>query len=305
MDNRAALAFLIGGPVTAIPAMVLLWSMFKKRVFVLYMSISLLGTIFFAYTIGNLLFISHVDTDNPLLVKVSTLTGGESAIISKTSDFVRVAADPDRKPIIACYEDLEGGSGIVFDASWNRFINGSLSLEGNRQYIRNIARWLDKTSLNPGNNRILIYNTYVDRGLNNEAVREGLESILTEHGEFQIDFFARNIMPRLTGSALEGYGQLWILSGQPNSRSFSDQEIQDICAFRNEGNGLLIVAGPDNGSSGDWTAAANQVAENYNVKFDGAATFQEKIPVSVLTHLSTSVSQELLSYFDWLKRLRS
>lgn len=305
MDSRAALAFLIGGPVTAIPAMVLLWSMFKKRVFVLYMAISLLGTIFFAYTIGNVLFIAHVDTDNPVLTRVSTLTGGESAIISKTGDFVRVAVDPDRKPIIACYEDLEGGSGIVFDASLNRFINGSLRLKGNRQYIRNIARWLDKTSINPENNRILIYNTYVDRGLDNEAFREGLESILTEHEEFQVDFFARNTMPRLTRSALESYGQLWILSGQPNSRPFSDREIQDICAFRNEGNSLLIVAGPHDGLSGDWTAAANQVAENYSVKFGGAATFQEKIPISVLTHLSTKVSHELLSYFDWLKRLRS
>jgi len=328
MDNSAALAFLIGGPVTAIPAMTLLWSMFKKRVFFLYMGISILGTIFFAYTFGNLLFISHVDINSPVLARVSAVTGGESAIIYKISpdsssekektgtdeeemeNNIRVAVDPDRKPIIACYEDSEGGSGIVFDGSWNRFRNGALHMKGNRQYIRNIARWLTQTSTHPENNRILIYNTYVNQGLDNSSFQQGLESILTENREFQVSFLARKDLPRLSKSTLDSYGQLWILSGQQggftseNSRPFSDQELRDIHAFRDEGNGLLIVAGPQDSSSGDWTMAANQVAENYGVRFASAANFQDRIPISIFTHLSNKISYGFYSYFDWLKRLR-
>ncbi|MEW6381827.1 MAG: permease [bacterium] len=304
MDNSAALAFLIGGPVTAIPAMTLLWSMFRKRVFVLYMGISILGTIFFAYTFGNLLFINHVDTNSPILAKVSALAGGESAIISKSGEAVRVAVDPDRKPIIAWYEDMEGGSGIVFDASWNRFRNGSLHMKGNQQYIRNIARWLKQTAIHPDNNRILIYNTYVDRGLTNDSFREGLEAILTEEGEFQVTFAARKDLPNLDRSALEGYGQLWILSGQADSRPFSSQEIEDIYAFRDDGYSLLVVAGPHDGSTGDWTTAANQVAEHYGVRFGEAVKFQREIPISITAHFGDRISQGLVSYFDWLKQLR-
>jgi len=336
MDNSTALAFLIGGPVTAIPAMTLLWSMFKKKVFFLYMGISIIGTIFFAYTFGNLLFVSHVDTNSPVLAKVSAVTGGESAIIYKiplnlplekgeveedseeSEDNIRVAVDPDQKPIIACYQDSEGGSGIVFDGSWNRFRNGALHMNGNRQYVRNIARWLNQTSTHPENNRILIYNTFVNQGLDNDSFQQGLESILTENKEFQVSFLARKDLSRLSKSALDSYGQLWILSGQEgapvaaNSRPFSDQELQDIYAFRDEGNSLLIVAGPQGspskgqgqGRGGDWTAAANQVAENYGVRFANAANFQDRIPISIFTHLSNKISYGLLSYFDWLKRLR-
>jgi uncharacterized membrane protein YraQ (UPF0718 family) len=358
MDNRAALAFLIGGPVTAIPAMTLLWSMFKKRVFFLYMGISIVGTIFFAYTFGNLLFIPHVDTNSPVLTKVSFVAGGESAIIykippgsslekgenndrgekgavrtdsedaeSESSGVVQVAVDPDNKPIIACYEDSQGGSGIVFDGSWNRFRNGALQVNGNKQYIRNIARWLNQTSIHTENNRILIYNTYVDHGLDNDSFRQGLESILTENKEFQVSFLTRKDLPKLSRSVLANYGQLWILSGQKttdgvagaasapsnlasaNNQPFSRQELQDIYAFRDEGNSLLIVAGPQDSSSqgqgGDWTTAANQVAENYGVRFASAARFQDIIPISIFTHLSNQISSSLVSYFDWLKRLRS
>jgi len=304
MDNSAALAFLIGGPVTAIPAMTLLWSMFKKRVFVLYMGISILGTIFFAYTFGHLLFIPHVDTNSPILAKVTAVAGGVSAIISKSSESVRVAADPDQKPIIAWYEDLEGGSGIVFDASWSRFRNGSLHLAGNQQYIRNIARWLKQTAAHPENNRILIYNTYVDHGLDNGSFQDGLQAILTEGGEFQVTFAVRKELPRLDKSILNGFGQLWILSGQAGRGYFSRQEIEDICAFRDSGGSLLIVAGPQSGPSEDWTVAANQVAERYGVRFAKAARFQEKIPISFSAHFGDKISHSLVSYFSWLKQVR-
>jgi len=40
-----AMAFLVGGPVTAIPAMAALWAMFHRRVFALYLAIALSGSV--------------------------------------------------------------------------------------------------------------------------------------------------------------------------------------------------------------------------------------------------------------------
>jgi uncharacterized membrane protein YraQ (UPF0718 family) len=47
MDPGAAMAFLISGPVTSIPALVLLWSVFQRSVLKLYLVLSLLGALFF------------------------------------------------------------------------------------------------------------------------------------------------------------------------------------------------------------------------------------------------------------------
>ncbi len=50
LNGGAGLAFLIGGPVTAVPTMIMLWSIFKKKVFFLYMFICIAGTIMLAYS---------------------------------------------------------------------------------------------------------------------------------------------------------------------------------------------------------------------------------------------------------------
>jgi uncharacterized membrane protein YraQ (UPF0718 family) len=45
MNPSAALAFLISGPTTTLPAMAAVWGLASRRVFVLYVSFSLLGAI--------------------------------------------------------------------------------------------------------------------------------------------------------------------------------------------------------------------------------------------------------------------
>lgn len=50
VSNSVGLAFLVGGPVTAIPAMAIFLSLFKKRVFFLYLGICVVGTLICAYT---------------------------------------------------------------------------------------------------------------------------------------------------------------------------------------------------------------------------------------------------------------
>jgi uncharacterized protein len=49
MNPSAALAFLIAGPITTIPAMSAVWGIVNKKVFSLYLSFGLFGAIFFGY----------------------------------------------------------------------------------------------------------------------------------------------------------------------------------------------------------------------------------------------------------------
>src|SRR5512133_245606 len=83
LDNGAALAFMIGGPVTAVPTMVMFWTFFKKRVFALYMFVCLSGTLLISYTFQVLLFTPGVDLGHALLKGVGNLGGGPAAVIQK------------------------------------------------------------------------------------------------------------------------------------------------------------------------------------------------------------------------------
>ncbi len=49
VSNGVGLAFLVGGPVTAIPAMAVFLSLFKKRVFFLYIALCVTGTVICSY----------------------------------------------------------------------------------------------------------------------------------------------------------------------------------------------------------------------------------------------------------------
>lgn len=49
MAPAAALAFLIAGPTTTLPAMAAVWGLASRRVFVLYISFSLLGAVVLGY----------------------------------------------------------------------------------------------------------------------------------------------------------------------------------------------------------------------------------------------------------------
>lgn len=49
MSSAAALAFLIAGPTTTIPAMAAVWNLVSRKIFLLYVSFTLTGAIFFGY----------------------------------------------------------------------------------------------------------------------------------------------------------------------------------------------------------------------------------------------------------------
>jgi uncharacterized membrane protein YraQ (UPF0718 family) len=52
MNPAAALAFLIAGPTTTLPAMAAVWGLATRRVFVLYVSFSLVGAVVAGYVYG-------------------------------------------------------------------------------------------------------------------------------------------------------------------------------------------------------------------------------------------------------------
>jgi uncharacterized membrane protein YraQ (UPF0718 family) len=49
MNPAAALAFLVAGPVTTLPAMAAVWPLVVRRVFVLYVSFALAGAVLIGY----------------------------------------------------------------------------------------------------------------------------------------------------------------------------------------------------------------------------------------------------------------
>jgi uncharacterized membrane protein YraQ (UPF0718 family) len=49
MSPAAALAFLIAGPTTTLPAMAAVWTLVKNRIFTLYVSFALVGAILLGY----------------------------------------------------------------------------------------------------------------------------------------------------------------------------------------------------------------------------------------------------------------
>jgi uncharacterized protein len=56
MQPGAAIAFLIAGPVTTVPAMTAVWGIARRQVFVLYLAVGLLGALA-AGIVTNLLFV--------------------------------------------------------------------------------------------------------------------------------------------------------------------------------------------------------------------------------------------------------
>ncbi len=292
LDGGAALAFLIGGPVTAVPVMVLFWTVFKKRVFALYLFICVLGTILIAYLFQALVFIPGVDMGNPLLKGITSLSGGNSAVLEKRSKQVRIVMDPGGMPLIATYSnDLEGHGNIVFDAGAARLLSDPQEYD-NARYLHNTAEWLEQSNASSARQRILVYDTARDPGRNTEASVKGIASGLEKHG-FSVMITDRRKTPALSSRLLEGYGQLWVLfSGGVGENVLSDAELQAITRFNGEGRGMMIVAAARNGAPVDLNAV-NNISSRYGVHFSGTITRGKELRVARGAGILTKASQLL------------
>lgn len=290
LDGGAALAFMIGGPVTAMPAMIMFWAVFKKRVFFLYMAVCIAGTVIIAYAFQFLVFVPYADIGNPLLRHVSSLSGENSSVIEKQDKHVRVVMDPDGKAMIATYtNDIEGHGGIVFDSGHGRLLNESADKFDNREYISNIADWLEKNNTSPESRRIFIYNLFDKTGPDKNSFSADALAMLQKKG-FAVTITDRQETPEVSEALLGEYSQIWLFfSVSGPTPYFSDPELETISRFIDEGKSMLIVAGIQKDSSGDMSAA-NQVSSRYGVVFSGSVTHDEELQAAPGSYFLTKAS---------------
>lgn len=283
LDCGAALAFIVGGPVTAVPTMVLFWTFFKKRVFFLYMFVCLTGTLLIAYGFQLFLFVPGVDLGNPLLKGVSALTGGATTVIRKQSPNVRMVLDPGGKGIVALStDDVDGLGGVVFDASPGRFAAAAADRFDNRHYVVNVANWLDQSVSCPAQKHILIY-SFADGGDASALLGARTLAMLGKRG-YVVKVASRKDSPLITAQMLADCSQLWIFFGSHDATGPSDAELHLITDFNAKGAALLIVPGaPIPG--GDGALKANRLASRLGVSFAGAVENGEKVHVSVAENL--------------------
>jgi hypothetical protein len=275
--------------------MIMLWAIFKKRVFFLYMVICVVGTIILAYSFQYLVFVPNVDTDNPLLRNISSISGGSSAVISKVDRNVKIVMNPGGKNMVATYEnDLEGRGAIVFDSGFERFINASSGKYDNDQYITNIAKWLEEHNNSFNEGTILIYNTFNKSGLDNSSFSENVPMLLSKNNELTVTITDRRETPELTEAMLEHYSQVWIIMGESGRECcFSDAELELISRFAEDGSSMLIVAGKTGeGAAGDWTAA-NRMSSRFGVTFYDYVDNGEELQISSSTYFFNRISDIL------------
>lgn len=292
LDGGAALAFMIGGPVTAIPTMVLFWTIFKKRVFALYMFVCIVGTILIASAFQLLIFVPGVDTGNQLFKSVSSLAGGRSAVISKDSQNVRIALDPAGKNIIATYSnDVASHGGIVFDAGFDRFTAAAKGMEDDRRYVANIAEWLQQSS-GSASRKVLIYTVTSGEDKAAVAVGEGISSLL-QHSNFTVTRLDRSQAPKLTDLMLKDVGQLWLFfPDSGGEKHLSEGEMKLISHYNERGNGMMVSL-ENNTANTAGLASVNLLTSRYGVNFSGVAENSPRISIGIAAQILSSASEIL------------
>lgn len=275
IDSGAALALMIGGPVTAMPTLVMFWTIFRKKVFVLYLTICIVGTLTITYSIQALFFVPGIDTGNALLKGVGKLSGGASSIIRKQGDSVRIVMDPAGKPLVATYNNLLGKEGgVVFEAGASRFAAENIKSADNIRYIENIAEWLEQNSGTTAKGSILAYNMSAgENGLYDKSLfsRPSLQ-------EKNIKFTSNRETPHLSSRLLENRSQAWLFFGP--GKALSESELKALFAFCDNGGSLLIVSG-----EGSDLNALNRLSSRFGVSFYGSTVNGSEIPVAVASPL--------------------
>lgn len=291
LDAGAALAFIIGGPVTAMPTMVMFWTIFKKKVFFLYMVICLAGTLLISYAFQFLVFVPYADMGNPLLKNVASLSGGVSPIITKKDEHVRIVLDPGGKAIIATYtNDLDGKGGIVFDAGSEKFVKGTADRFDNQQYVENVASWLEEINTSSAKADILIYDMLTATGSDTRALSSETVTTLQKKG-YKISITDRRETPEVTADLLRQNSQLWVFFGESlHEGTLKASELEAIARFHAEGKGMLILAGKNQAGPGEMSLA-NQLSGGYGVYFSGTVHNDQKLHTSTASYFFNRMAE--------------
>lgn len=275
LDSGAALAFMIGGPVTAIPTMVMFWTLFRKKVFVLYMVICLAGTLLITFSLQALFFVPGIDTGNALLKGVGALSGGSSAVLSKQGEHTKIAMDPSDKPLVATfYNPLGKEGGAVFDAGNTRFLAENIDLLDNRRYVENIADWLEQNSSTIVKGKILA----IDISNGNSGISGNKLFSTGALADRSYRFANRREAPLISPHLLAQQSQVWLFFD--SGSMLSTEEIKALTAYSQNGGALLFVAG-----KGAVSKEVNGLAAQFGVNFFGSVKQDSKIHVAVAAPL--------------------
>ena len=271
LDSGAALAFMIGGPVTAMPTMVMFWTIFRKKVFVLYMAICLVGTVLITFSLQSLFFVPGIDTGNPLFRGVSSLSGGNSAVISKKGDNARIAMDPEDKPVVATFNNILGKEGgAVFDAGGTRFKAENIAKFDNSRYIANIADWLEENSSTQAKGSVLALDlTPGTSGIDGKLLQQTVATT-----DKQLRFAKRAELPALAAGLLDKQSQLWLFIGKESV--LSQDELKTVADFSANGGSLLIVS-----AEGAVSDILNNISSPFGIIFTGTSVQNPQIKVAV------------------------
>jgi hypothetical protein len=253
--------------------MVMFWTLFHRKVFVLYMFVCLAGTLLVTYSLQALFFVPGIDTGNSLLKGVSSLSGGSSAVIRKQGESTHIAMDPAAKPLVATYNNLIGKEGgAVFDAGNSRFLAENIDKLDNRRYIANIADWLEQNSSSDARNSILAINL-AGNGIAGS-------SFFTKDAEAgrSFRFSSRSEIPVITPALLAKQSQVWLFFG--NGVTLSTAETEALTAFNRNGGSLLLVNADDTAVD-----SINRLATRFGVTFYGSSRQESEIPVAVAAPL--------------------
>lgn len=300
LDAAAALAFMIGGPVTAVPTMVMFWTFFRKRVFFLYLFVCLAGTLIIAYFFKFAVFVPGVDLGNPLLTGVDALSGGPAAVIGKHEANVRMVLDPgDRGAVATVTDDLDGLGGMVFDAGRDRFTAAAAGTYDNARYVRNVARWLGDNSQGAAPRQILVYDLTAAGG-SSSLLGPQLLAELGRNG-YTVRVAGRGAVPRLTERLLADYGQLWLFLGTGGAGRLSDAELQLLAAYNAKGGAALVVPAvlPD---AVGGIREANRLAGRYGVSFSGPVANGPEMQVSLDASFLSRASAVLGRFLKLVKK---
>ena len=309
LNGGAGLAFLIGGPVTAMPTMIMFWAVFKKRVFTLYMFICVVGTIALAYSFQALIFTPYVDTGNALLRGVGSISGGKVATINKNpaAEHVKIVMDPQRKKLIATYsnqKELHGGA--VFDAGGAKFMEDGAGMFDNEKYIRNAASWIEDQSFSMQSRNILVYIQSKDPGKAHNSFSQKVLDSLREKDDFSVSVTNRNETPEISPDLLEPYSQIWIFSGMDESAGtfLSENELEIITEYTQSGRGLLIGVGQQ-GDSAESLVDINKLAKVFGITFSGSVENSDELQVSKFGDIFDRVQEFLGKYYLMLAKFQS
>ena len=302
LNGGAGLAFLIGGPVTAMPTMIMFWAVFKKRIFVLYMFICLAGTIALAYSFQSLIFTPYVDTGNALLRGVGSISGGKVATINKdpAAENVKIVMDPQRKRLVATYYNADARyGGVVFDAGGAKFMEDGAGKFDNEKYIRNVAAWIEDQSFSFSNRNILVYIQSNDPGKPHNSFSQKVLDSLREKDDFSVSVTNRKDTPEISEDLLLQYSQVWIFSGMDKSADtlLSDNELEIITQYNQSGSGLLIGVGQQ-GDSAEGLDDINRLAKEFGITFSGSVENSDELQVSKFVDIFSVVPEILEKYYS-------